>query len=75
MWSASEKENLRTERKQNYVIKNEKRKKTLTILLLEQQKNDGSSLFFSSIKLASLLFVRIKVFFKTFSEQIKNLSA
>ena len=73
MWSASEKENLRTERKQNYVIKNEKRKKTVTILLLEQQKNDGSSLFFSSIKLASLLFAR--KFFKTFWEQIKNLSA
>ena len=30
---ASEKKNLRTERKQNYVIKNEKRKKnTLTII-------------------------------------------
>ena len=50
---ANEKENLRTERKQNYLIKNEKRKKN-RLLLLEQQKNDRSSLFFSST-LASLL--------------------
>ena len=71
MWSASEKENLRTERKQNYVIKNEKRKKTLTILLLEQQKNDGSSLFFSSIKLASLLFVK-KFFLKLSRNKLKT---
>ena len=31
-FTASEKENLRTERKQNYVIKNEKEKNTLTII-------------------------------------------
>ena len=54
---ASEKENLRTERKQNYVIKNEKKEIKLSLLLLEQQKNDRSSLFFSS-KLAGLLFPR-----------------
>ena len=30
--SGSEKENLRTERKQNHVIKNEKEKNTLTII-------------------------------------------
>ena len=41
-----------TSGKQNYVIKNEK---TLWLLLLEQQRNDRSSLFFSS-KLAGLLF-------------------
>ena len=39
---ASEKENLRTERKQNYVIKNEKKKKKLRLLLLEQEKNNLS---------------------------------
>ena len=31
-FTASEKENLRTERKQKYVIKNEKEKNTLTII-------------------------------------------
>ena len=41
-----------TSGKQNYVIKNEK---TLWLLLLEQQRNDRSSLFFSS-KLAGFLF-------------------
>ena len=50
-FTASEKENLRTERKQNYVIKMEK--KTLGLLLLERQKNDPSSLF-SSSKLPAL---------------------
>ena len=45
--SASEKENLLTERKQNYVIRNENRKK-LSLLLLEQQKNGRSSIVFSS---------------------------
>ena len=54
--TVSEKENLRTQRKQNYVIKNEKKKRRL-VLLYEQQKNDRSSLFFSS-KLAGLLFPR-----------------
>ena len=55
-FTASEKENLRPEGKQNCVIKNEKRKKTSDYyyLLLEQRKNDRSSLFFSS-KLAGLL--------------------
>ena len=36
---ASEKENLRTERKQNYVIKNEKKKKkTQTIITWAREK-------------------------------------
>ena len=52
-FTAVEKKNLRTEWKQKYVIKNEKTKK-LWLLLHEQQKNDRSSLFFSS-KLAGLL--------------------
>ena len=53
-FTASEKENLRLEGKQNCVIKSDKRKIKLWLLLLEQQKNDRSSLFFSS-KLAGLL--------------------
>ena len=53
-FTASEKENLGTERKQNYVIKNEKRKKNSDYYYFEQQKNDRGSLFFPS-KLAGLL--------------------
>ena len=52
-FTASEKENWRTERKQNYVIKYEK-EKILWLLLLGQQKSDRSSLVFSN-KLGSLL--------------------
>ena len=37
-FTASEKENLRTERKQNYVIKNEKEKNTLTIITWATEK-------------------------------------
>lgn len=47
-FTASEKENLRTKRKQNYVIKNEKRKKRLWLLLLEQQTRKMIEVVFSS---------------------------
>ena len=56
-FTASEKENLRTERKQNYFIENEKIEWNFWLLLLEQQKKDRSTLFFSR-KLAGDLFPR-----------------
>lgn len=47
-FTASEKENLRTKRKQNYVIKNEKKEKKLWLLLLEQQTRKMIEVVFSS---------------------------
>ena len=66
-WQRVKRKILRTERKQSYVMKNEKKKQNkqtnkkqqqqLWLFLLEQKKNDRSSLSFSS-KLAGLSFPR-----------------